>query len=137
MHLQSGVLIIEAKNKSGTLITAKYAKEQEKKIFCLPGNIDIKNSNGTNELLKENAKLVTNINDVLEEITVKQIKKTNEPKINSEYKKVYDVLTNYPMHINEICKKVGAPMSEVNQIITMLEIEGLIKSLPNNEFVKE
>ena len=40
------------------------------------------------------------------------------------------------MHINEICKKANTPMAEVNQIITMLEIEGLIKSLPNNEFIK-
>ncbi len=136
MDLQSGVLVIEAKNKSGTLITARLAKEQGKKIFCLPENIDMKNSSGTNELLKGNAKLVTNINDILEEITITQTAKTNEPQMNSEYKKIYDVLTNYPIHINEICKKVNLTMSEVNQIITMLEIEGLIKSLPNNEFVK-
>ena len=133
MHLLNGVLIIEAKNKSGTLITARYAKEQGKKIFCLPSNIDIKNSYGTNELIKT----VTNINDILEEIAVKQVIKTNEPEINSEYKKIYDILNNSPMHINEICKKVGLSMAEVNQILTMLEIDELIKSLPNNEYIKE
>ena len=133
----NGVLIIEAKNKSGTLITARYAKEQGKKIFCLPSNIDIKNSYGTNELIKTGIKLVTNINDILEEIAVKQVIKTNEPEINSEYKKVYDILNNSPMHINEICKKVGLSMAEVNQILTMLEIDELIKSLPNNEYIKE
>lgn len=135
--LSDGVLIIEARNRSGTLITARYAKEQEKKIFCLPGNIDIKNSSGTNELLKVNAKLVTNINGILEEITNKQYATKNEPEINIEYKKVYDAITKIPININEIYKKVDIPMSEVNQIITMLEIDGLIKSLPNNEYVKE
>lgn len=135
--LSDGVLIIEARNRSGTLITARYAKEQEKKIFCLPGNIDIKNSSGTNELLKVNAKLVTNINGILEEITNKQYATKNEPEINIEYKKVYDAITKFPININEIYKKVDIPMSEVNQIITMLEIDGLIKSLPNNEYVKE
>lgn len=135
--LSDGVLVIEAKNKSGTLITARIAKEQGKKIFCLPGNIDVKNSSGTNELLKANAKLITSINDILAEITQKQDIMANESEINSEYKKVYDVLSSSPMHINEICKKVDITMSEANQIITMLEIDGLIKSLPNNEYIKE
>ena len=49
---------------------------------------------------------------------------------------MYDILTNYPMHINEICKKINITIAEANQIITMLEIEGLIKSLPNNEYIK-
>ena len=102
----------------------------------MPGNIDIKNSSGTNKLLKENAKLVTNLEDILVEITQKQDSIKNESEINSEYKKVYDVLTSFPIHINEICKKVGTSIAEVNQIITMLEIEGLIKSLPNNEYIK-
>ena len=134
--LSNGILIVEAKNKSGTLITARYAKEQEKKVFCIPGNIDIINSSGTNKLIKNGAILVTNIKDILNEITIKNKKKIKKEEINQEYKKIYDVLTNTPMHINEICKNTNSSMAEVNQIITMLEIEGLIKSLPNNEFIK-
>ena len=87
MDLQSGVLVIEARNNSGTLITARYAREQDRKIFCLPGNIDIKNSSGTNELLKSKAKLVTNVNDILVEITEKPDIIENKLEINSEYKK--------------------------------------------------
>lgn len=130
------MLVIEAKNKSGTLITVKYAKEQGKKLFCLPGNIDIKNSSGTNKLLKENAKLVTNIDDILEEIIVKQDTKAEELEICNEYKKVYDVIENFPIHINQICKKANISIVEANQTLAMLEIEGLIKSLPNNEYIK-
>lgn len=135
--ISDGILVIEAKNKSGTLITARYAKEQGKKLFCLPGNVGNKSSNGSNELIKNGAKLVTDINDILNELTVEEPQEEKyKHEINSEYKKVYDILTRTPMHINEICKKANSPMAEVNQIITMLEIEGLIKSLPNNEFIK-
>lgn len=135
--ISDGILVIEARNKSGTLITARYAKEQGKKLFCLPGNVGNKISSGSNELIKNGAKLVTDINDILNELTVEEPQEEKyKHEINSEYKKVYDILTRTPMHINEICKKANSPMAEVNQIITMLEIEGLIKSLPNNEFIK-
>lgn len=134
--LSGGILVVEAKNKSGTLITARYAKEQGKKVFCLPGNIDNTNSSGTNKLIKDGAILVTEIKDILDEFTIENKKESTKVKVNQEYKKVYDVLGTVPMNINEICKKTNSPMAEVNQIITMLEIEGLIKSLPNNQFVK-
>ena len=134
--LSDGILVIEARNKSGTLITARYAKEQGKKLFCLPGNAGNKSSSGSNDLIKNGAKLVTNINDILNVIVKKPKEEIKEAEISSEYKKVYDILTNTPMHINEICKKANTPMAEVNQIITMLEIDGLIRALPNNEFIK-
>lgn len=133
--LSDGILVIEARRKSGTLITARYAREQGKKVFSLPGNVDIINSSGTNELIKNGAKLVTEAKDILNEFMIEEEKTVNE-EINQEYKKVYDLIGSNPIHINEICKKTNSSMAEVNQIITMLEIEGLIKSLPNNEFIK-
>ena len=133
--LSDGILVIEARKKSGTLITARYAKEQGRKVFSLPGNVDSINSSGTNELIKNGATLVTDVKDILDEFTI-QNEEENKEEVKQEYKKVYDVLGAIPMHINEICKKTNSSMAEVNQIITMLEIEGLIKSLPNNQFVK-
>ena len=134
--LSDGILVIEARKKSGTLITARYAKEQGRKVFSLPGNVDIINSSGTNELIKNGATLVTEVKDILDEFIINN-QEENKEEVNQEYKSVYDVLGNVPMHINEICKKTNSSMAEVNQIITMLEIEGLIKSLPNNQFVRE
>ena len=134
--LSNGILVIEAKKRSGTLITARYAKEQGKKVFSLPGNVDVINSGGTNELIKKGTKLVTDVKDILDEFLINNEEENKKDEVNQEYKKVYDVLTNNPIHINEICKKTNSSMAEVNQIITMLEIEGLIKSLPNNQFVK-
>ena len=134
--LADGILVVEARKKSGTLITARYAKEQGKKVFSLPGNVDVINSRGTNELIKNGATLITDIKDILDEFTIQDEEKIIKEEVNQEYKKVYDVLGNIPIHINEICKKTSSSMAEVNQIITMLEIEGLIRSLPNNEFIK-
>lgn len=69
--LSDGVLVVEAKKKSGTMITVDFALDQGKQVFSIPGNITSKNSEGTNELIKEGAKVVTSIYDILEEIKIK------------------------------------------------------------------
>ena len=134
--LSDGILVIEARKKSGTLITARYAKEQGRKVFSLPGDIDIINSSGTNELIKNGAILVTDIKDILDKFIIQNEEENKKEEVKQEYKKVYDAIGMVPLHINEICKKTNSSMAEVNQIITMLEIDGLIKSLPNNQFIK-
>lgn len=65
--ISDGVLVVEAKGKSGALITVDFALEQGKNIYAIPGNIDSINSAGSNELIKQGAKLVNNINDILED----------------------------------------------------------------------
>lgn len=65
--LSEGVIVIEARKKSGTLITVDYALEQGKEIFAVPGNINNSSSQGTNEMIREGAKIVTGIEDILEE----------------------------------------------------------------------
>lgn len=69
--LSDGILVIEAKKKSGTMITVEFALEQGRQVFSIPGNIMGKNSEGTNELIKEGARIVTSINDILEEFGIK------------------------------------------------------------------
>jgi len=66
--LASGVIVVEAREKSGTLITVDFALEQGKNIYAVPGNIDVLNSYGTNELIKQGAKVVTSVQDILEDL---------------------------------------------------------------------
>jgi DNA processing protein len=70
--LSDGVIVVEAKKKSGSMITTDFALEQGKELYAVPGNIDSERSEGTNELIKQGAKLYTNINDVLEDFSYKQ-----------------------------------------------------------------
>ena len=138
--LSNGVLVVEAKDRSGSGITARLAKEQNKKVYCIPSNIDSKNGVGTGRLIQEGAKLVLSPQDILIEfgISIEENKSTEEKNINvdKQYKAVYETLTQIPMNVNEICKRTGKNIIEVNTTLTMLELQGIIKQVGVNEFVK-
>ena len=138
--LTEGVLVVEAKYRSGTSITAKYAKQQGKKIFCIPSNLDITTGVGTGKLIQEGAKLVLSPNDILLHIGVQvgtqEFVEEIEPEVNEEYKDVYGVLSKIPTNVNEICKKANKTIVEVNTTLTMLELEGIVKQVGVNEFIK-
>ncbi len=65
--ISNGIVVVEAKKKSGTMITVDFALEQGREVFCVPGNVNSKNSEGTNELIKEGASIVTKVQDILQE----------------------------------------------------------------------
>ena len=136
--LSMGVLVVEAKHRSGSTVTAKYAKEQEKKVFCIPGNIDLKTSVGTNRLIQAGAKLVVCAEDILAEygFPVKIDETEQEVIVEDEYADVYNVLTYMPTNINIIAKKCKLDISKVSQKLLMMEIKGYIKSMPGNEYVR-
>lgn len=136
--LSIGTLVVEAKEKSGTSITAKYTQQYGRKLFCIPHTIEDKHGVGTNRLIKNGAILVTDINDILQyfDITNTNIipDKVEVPK---EYEQIYKLIETNPINADAISKKTGKNISEVNSILTMLELEGFIKYLPGNYFYKE
>jgi DNA processing protein len=141
--ITKGVLVVEAREKSGALITVNIAKKLSKKVFCIPSNINSKQALGSNMLLNSGAKCVCSINDVLEEFKDKKfilqqdnIIIENKKNIPFEYLDIYNVLSKKPIHINDICRYTNKNISEVNLSLTMLELEGFIKQLPNKEFLK-
>ncbi len=139
--LSEGTLVVEAKYRSGSKITAKYAQKQEKPVFCIPGNIDSKNAIGTAMLIQNGAKLVLTPQEILDYIGIKSeisIKKEVKTKIKipKEYKEIYKILSNIPININEISRKSNKNIIEVSSVLTMLEINGAIKQVGINEFVK-
>lgn len=142
--LSMGVLVVEAKTRSGTSITADFARRQGKKVFCIAHGIEEKEGIGTNRLIKNGAKLVTCVDDILKELKInseknvdnKQEKTIEIVNIPKEYEEVYKSITKEPISIDEICKKTKLEISEVNYKLTMLELEGYIEKLPGNFFVK-
>ena len=138
--LSDGVLVIEAKSRSGSGITARLAKNQNKKVYCMPSNIDSKNGVGTGRLIQEGAKLVLSPQDILIELGMNiienKISEKKNIKIDKQYKVVYETLTRIPINVNEICKRTGKNIIEVNTTLTMLELQGIIKQVGVNEFVK-
>jgi DNA processing protein len=90
--ISDAVFIIEAGEKSGTLITARLAVEYNKDVLCLPGSIFSRNSKGTNRLISEGAKIVLDANDILEALN---LPRRNQPKTNSQIRKEVEGLTDH------------------------------------------
>lgn len=143
-----GVIVIEAKYRSGSRITAGYGFEQGKKVFCIPRNLGETNGIGTNQLIQKGAILVTNPKEILCELkleTTISSKNTDEniyeydieeANVPQEYKDVYKFISNVPTNINKIIISSKLPISVIEQKLTILELEGYINSLPGNNYIR-
>lgn len=161
--LSLGTLIVEAGMKSGALITANLTLEQNKDLFAIPGDIKSEKSMGTNRLIKECAKLVTGIEDILEEyygicskkenllkntnvkenkskeVSMKESEDISDKRLNDLSKRAkvfYSNLKGEPLHIDELIKICNMSSSEALQAVTELEIKNLIKSSPGKRYSK-
>ncbi len=139
--LSLGVIVIEAKEKSGSLITAHCAIEQGKEVFALPGNINSLYSGGTNRLIKDGARPLLDIDDILEEIYELQLLKINNKKIEMDYSilsdtelKIVKLIEEGPLHADIISYKTEIDISTVISILTILELKGIIKELSSRTF---
>ena len=114
----------------------------------MPSSLENRNGYTSNELIKKGAKLITCIEDILNEYPeidinkdILENKKNKQEKvkklIKEEYIGVYNILSHEPIHINEICKKSNLPINEVNYKLMMLEIEDNIIQLPGKQFIRK
>jgi DNA processing protein len=135
-----GTIVVEAALKSGSLITARLAAEQNREVFAVPGNIMSFKSTGTHSLIKQGAKLVENINDILEELPLSFNVENHEEhqKKNSTLEKdelnIYNLLDIYPIHIDDIYRKSSIDTGKLSGILFKLELSGLIKQETKNFF---
>ena len=136
--LSIGILVIEAKHRSGTSVTAKIAKSQNRKVFTIPHDLSDKCGIGTNRLIKKGASLITSTKDIIERFDFLEYKEElikenknkaeekREPK-EEKYRKIYRLINKGENTPIKIAKKIGSSIKSINNILIMLEIEGYIK----------
>lgn len=138
--ISMGTLVVEADIKSGTMTTANWASDQGKNVYSVPGNIFSIQSKGTNKLISEGAKIVTSSTDILEDLhDIIKIELTSfvEPMLSHDEKVVFDIINSSPISIYEISFKSCLPIAKLNSIITILELNGYIKKLAGDNFIRE
>lgn len=139
--LSLGVLIIETGIAGGAMQTADFALDQNREVFALPGNVGVKQSDGTNQLIhKGEATLIRNAEDILLslELKLKPILGKNIPKkqagLNLFEEKIIDVLSNEPLHIDKISIAANLSPSDCLVHLLSLEFKGMVKQLPGKMF---
>jgi len=149
-----GVVVVEAGEKSGSLITARLALEQGREVFAVPGSIDAAGSRGTNKLIKQGAKLIENTGDILEEIlpqlekrkiteTLSLPRMQSVPKLKIENltenlsesdKKIVSLLSRATLHAEELMAATGLTPHDLLSALLTMELKGIIKQHPGKFF---
>ena len=134
--ISDGVIVVEAANKSGALITVEHALDQGKNVFAMPGNINSDMSKGCHKIIKEGAKLVDNIEDILSEYNLNNFNKIssndeNKP-LGGIQKSIFDIIKiKGSLHIDKICDYTNMNIQDINCILNILEIEGMVVEMRN------
>jgi DNA processing protein len=136
-----GVLVVEGDVKSGALITARQALEQNREVFAVPGSIYSPNSRGTNKLIQDGeAKLTLTVEDVLAELNLSmashQIEMTEMVPADETESVVLRLLTAEPAHVDELRRQSGLPIAAVTSALAMLELKGLVRQVGRMNYVR-
>lgn len=163
--LSQGVIVVEAARNSGALITADFALEQGREVFAVPGKVDSATSFGANQLIKQGAKLIDSVEDILEELKLgleqsikaqdlaykaeriapagrtggdrKTAKETVPNELSDGERLVYNLLTDKPRPADELIEEAGLPAAKTMSLLSRLEMQRRAKQLPGKLFMKK
>ncbi len=138
--ISAGVVVVEAGQKSGALITAAHALEQGRELFSVPGSPNDKSVIGTNRLIKEGARLLTDVDDIYETLPslkgeIKVKKYIQESDITETERKILDIFDSEPVQIDQISRSIQKPVEEILEFLLALELKGIIKEVSGKRFI--
>ena len=134
--LARGCLVVEAAVKSGSLITARYALEQGREVFAIPGSIHATLSKGCHQLIKQGAKLVESSADVLEELGLASApaQRAAPREAPAEFREVLEALGFDPLDLDTLCARLGLTPETASAMLLTLELDGVVSRLPGGKF---
>jgi DNA processing protein len=147
--LSLGVVVVEAAERSGALITASFALEQGREVFAVPGPIGALTSRGTHHLIKQGAKLVDGVEDIIEELQVAARPSARERPdealgpndrdgagLSVEENKVYSLLSHNPQHVDHLITQTNLSPSTMTGLLLQLELKGKARQLPGFQYIR-
>jgi len=143
--LSLGVVVVEATEKSGSLITAAHALEQNREIFAVPGEVGSSRSRGAHRLIRQGAKLVENADDIIEEIAPQLVRPEGASRrqrvlpqnCSDDTRKIFGLLQERILQIDEVIETSGLSSAQVSQILLELELHGFLRQLPGKRYAAE
>lgn len=139
--LSRGVIVVQARERSGALITVKHALEQGKEVMAVPGHINARTSKGPNALIKQGAALVEDIDDVLAALGEPLLSRDDKPKpppcppLEPDERGLLEKLGSNPVHIDTLCSLTGEPPGPLLAKLLHLELKGVVKQLAGKHFL--
>jgi DNA processing protein len=136
--LSRAILAVEARDSSGVLNTVRWAADQGREVLAIPGSINSETSSGTNELIKDGAKPVTRVEDILEYLNIQPSpQQPPVPALTEADQELLKYLSESPIHVDELALQAKQPMPVLVGRLLELEMKGVIRQLPGMMFVRE